>query len=104
MFAARPESGVRFEDMTIPGKDGHQIPVRLYQPDDQDPGAPMMAYWHMGGGVVLNVEACHAHLATPEGQVCMTGGCLARLSCPVSARAGRDPDQSAHHMRAFHPS
>jgi ferredoxin len=51
-----------------------------------------------------NVEACHNHLATPEGQICMTGGCLARLSCPVSARAGRDPDQSAHHMRAFHPS
>ncbi|WP_420586086.1 ferredoxin [Ruegeria sp.] len=51
-----------------------------------------------------DVEACHGHLSTPEGQTCMTGGCLARLSCPLSAGAGRDPEQSAHHMRAFHPS
>lgn len=60
MFAADPEPGVSFEDMTIPGPGGHEIPVRLYRPDDQDPSAPMMAYWHMGGGVILNVEACHA--------------------------------------------
>ena len=25
-----------------------------------------------------------AHPSTPEGQTCMTGGCLARLSCPLS--------------------
>lgn len=60
MFAAKPEPGVAFEDMTIPGKGGHAIPVRIYRPADQDPNAPMMAYWHMGGGVILNVEACHA--------------------------------------------
>ena len=60
MFAAKPEPGVAFHDQTIPGKGGHDIPVRIYRPDDQDPAAPMMAYWHMGGGVVLNVEACHA--------------------------------------------
>lgn len=51
-----------------------------------------------------NVDACHGHLSTSEGQTCMTGGCLARLACPISARSGRDPEQSAHHMRAFHPS
>ncbi|WP_170403645.1 ferredoxin [Ruegeria arenilitoris] len=51
-----------------------------------------------------DVPACHAHLSTPEGQTCMTGGCLARLSCPLSVGAERDPEQSAHHMRAFHPS
>lgn len=51
-----------------------------------------------------DVDACHAHLSTVAGQACMTGGCLARLSCPLSAGAGRDPEQSAHHMRAFHPS
>ncbi|MEO1321686.1 MAG: alpha/beta hydrolase [Pseudomonadota bacterium] len=60
MFAAALEPGVTFEDTTIRGKDGHDIPVRIYRPQDQDPGAPMMAYWHMGGGVILNVEACHA--------------------------------------------
>lgn len=51
-----------------------------------------------------DVDACHGHLSTIEGQTCMTGGCLARLSCPLSVGAGRDPEQSAHHMRAFHPS
>ncbi|WP_170787569.1 ferredoxin [Ruegeria lacuscaerulensis] len=51
-----------------------------------------------------NVAACHDHLSTVEGQTCMTGGCQARLACPLSAGAGRDPEQSAHHMRAFHPS
>ncbi len=60
MFAAKPEAGVSFEDTTIPGNGGHQIPVRIYRPADQDPNAPMLAYWHMGGGVILNVEACHA--------------------------------------------
>ncbi|KIC41088.1 ferredoxin [Ruegeria sp. ANG-R] len=51
-----------------------------------------------------DVDACHGHLSTAAGQTCMTGGCLARLSCPLSEGAGRDPDQSAHHMKAFHPS
>lgn len=60
MFAAKPEPGVTWSDKTIPGADGHQIPVRVYQPSDQDPDAPVMAYWHMGGGVILNVDACHA--------------------------------------------
>ncbi|MEO1553248.1 MAG: alpha/beta hydrolase [Pseudomonadota bacterium] len=60
MFAANPEPGVAFHDQTIPGKSGHDIPVRIYRPQDQDPDAPMLAYWHMGGGVILNVEACHA--------------------------------------------
>lgn len=51
-----------------------------------------------------DVATCHGHLNTAEGQTCMTGGCLARLACPLSAGAERDPEQSAHHMRAFHPS
>ena len=50
-----------------------------------------------------DVEACHGYLDTAEGQSCMTGGCAARLACPLSAGAGRDPEQSAHHMQAFHP-
>lgn len=51
-----------------------------------------------------DVAACHDYLGTAEGQTCMSGGCLARLACPLSAGAGRDPEQSAHHMKAFHPS
>lgn len=60
MFAAKPEPGVAFEDITIPGEGGHEIPVRTYRPADQNPDAPMLAYYHMGGGVILNVDACHA--------------------------------------------
>ncbi len=51
-----------------------------------------------------NVSSCHTHLSTDAGQTCMIGGCLARLSCPLSTGAGRDPEQSSHHMKAFHPS
>ncbi len=51
-----------------------------------------------------NVDACHGHLGTVQGQTCMTGGCLARLACPLSAGSGRQAEQSAHHMKAFHPT
>lgn len=60
MFAAKPEPGVSWEDTTIPGPGTHQIPVRIYRPAQQNPNAPMLAYWHMGGGVILDIEACHA--------------------------------------------
>lgn len=49
-----------------------------------------------------DVPACHAFLDTGPGSDCMTRGCKARRACPVSRRFGRDPAQSAHHMRAFH--
>ncbi len=49
------------------------------------------------------VDACHSHLSTAQGSDCMTGGCLARRACPISAGSGRSAEQSAHHMKAFHP-
>jgi len=48
--------------------------------------------------------ACHAWLDTPDGADCMARGCVVRRACPVSARFGRSEDQSAFHMRAFHPA
>ena len=33
----------------------------------------------------------------------MDNGCRARRACPLSAGADREPAQSAHHMKAFHP-
>ena len=48
-----------------------------------------------------DVPACKAHIVAPEGNECLTGGCLARRACPVSREFGRDPEQSAFHMRAF---
>ena len=49
-----------------------------------------------------DLSACHSHLETPKGLHCLSNGCLARLACPLSRGAGRDPAQSAHHMSYFH--
>lgn len=50
-----------------------------------------------------DVAACHGFLDTADGQDCLNQGCRARRACPVSQRFGRDPEQSALHMRSFHP-
>ncbi len=51
-----------------------------------------------------DVAACHAYLDTDAGAACLSQGCAVRRACPISARFGRDPAQSEHHMRAFHPT
>lgn len=53
-------------------------------------------------GAGYDVPACHAFLDRPEGADCLTGGCLVRRACPVSARYARLPEQSAYHMSRFH--
>lgn len=60
MFAAKPEPGVSWDNFDIPSTESHQIPVRLYTPADQNPQAPMMVYFHFGGGVIGDLETCHA--------------------------------------------
>ncbi len=47
-----------------------------------------------------DVAACKAHLATPEGNDCLTMGCRARRACPVG-QGNRSPAQAAFHMKAF---
>ena len=47
-----------------------------------------------------DVAACKAHVASPAGKECRSGGCLARRACPVG-QGRRLPEQSAFHMRAF---
>lgn len=72
MLAARPEPGVHWRDETI-SHEGHRVPVRIYQPDDQDPAMPAMTYFHFGGGVIGDLETCHAFVTM-----------LARIvKCPV---------------------
>ena len=60
MLAAPLEPGVATDDFTIPGPDRNEIPVRLYRPQTQNPKAPFLVYYHMGGGVVGDLETCHA--------------------------------------------
>ncbi|NKX45375.1 ferredoxin [Roseicyclus persicicus] len=50
-----------------------------------------------------DVGACHAFLDTGAGRECLDRGCRARRACPVSAGYGRRTEQSAFHMRSFHP-
>ncbi len=56
----------------------------------------------LGAAQAYDVAACHRHLDTPAGGDCMRLGCAARRACPLSRGAGRVPEQSALHMRAFH--
>lgn len=50
-----------------------------------------------------DVAACHGWLDRRTPPDCRAEGCAVRLSCPLSAGAGRNTAQSAFHMRAFHP-
>jgi len=51
-----------------------------------------------------DVPACHDFLDGDGAKSCMVDGCLARRACPLSRGAGRRSEQSALHMRSFHPS
>lgn len=60
MFAAPAEPGVSWENFTLPREAEDDLPVRLYRPDDQDPKAPIMVFCHFGGGVIGDLDTCHA--------------------------------------------
>lgn len=53
------EPGVRTESLSIDGPNG-PVPCRAYRPESQDSGAPLIVYAHMGGGVIGDLETCHA--------------------------------------------
>jgi acetyl esterase len=59
LFGGPLEAGVTFSDIIIPAK-GRDIPARAYRPANQRPEAPLMVFFHFGGGVVGNVGTCHA--------------------------------------------
>lgn len=54
----RPEPGVAIETLTLETEAG-PLRARAYRPADQDPAAPVIAYAHMGGGVIGNLDSCH---------------------------------------------
>lgn len=70
MIAAKPESGVVISDSSIPGS-GHQIPVRIYRPEVQNPKAPLMVYFHQGGGVIGTLDWPNAFCS----MISKTAGC-----------------------------
>ena len=52
-------------------------------------------------GTSYDVAACGRHILSDAGQDCMTGGCKARLACPVGRSYTYEPMQVQFHMKAF---
>jgi hypothetical protein len=52
-------------------------------------------------GTSYNVQSCGKHIATLDGGTCMSGGCKARLACPVGEGYVYIEPQIQFHMRAF---
>lgn len=52
-------------------------------------------------GSSYNVAACGEHIKTVAGDDCMSGGCLARLACPIGQKFTYTKPQAQFHMRAF---
>ena len=56
---AQPDPSVSIQAVSIEGPAG-AVPARAYRPALQDPSAPLMVFAHMGGGVIGDLETCHA--------------------------------------------
>ena len=52
----------------------------------------------------FDYAACAAHITSPPGAACMTGGCLARLSCPVGTSHRYSDAQASFHMQSLLPN
>lgn len=62
------EPGVSWADQPIP-LDGRVIPARLYRPSRLRPDAVLMVFYHFGGGVVGDLETCHAFCTILAGTI-----------------------------------
>jgi epoxyqueuosine reductase len=84
-------------------------PIDLPDPPRAAPcatcSAPCLAACPVGAlsGAGYDPASCHAFLDTGPGGDCMNHGCAVRRACPLSGKYGRLPEQSAYHMRRFHP-
>ncbi len=52
-------------------------------------------------GTTYEVQSCVRHIGSESGQLCVSGGCQARLACPVGHNAAYHPAQMRFHMQAF---
>lgn len=59
LFGGPLEQGVSYQDRTLQ-LSGRTIPARSYRPSNQNPQAPLLVFYHFGGGVVGSLETCHA--------------------------------------------
>lgn len=63
MIAPAPVPGVTMEDIRI-SHDGLVVPARAYRPQDQNPLAPLLVWYHMGGGVIGGLDMADHICAT----------------------------------------
>ena len=80
-------------------------PSPARSPCDTCAGRPCLTACPAGAltGAGYDVARCHAFLDLPDGESCLARGCSVRRACPVSQAYGRLDQQSAYHMRQFHP-
>lgn len=80
-------------------------PAASRRPCDSCADRPCLSACPAGalGSENYDVAACHAVLDSAEGRSCLTIGCGVRHACPVGS-GRRGPEQSAFHMKAFHPA
>jgi acetyl esterase len=54
--AGKPEDVSSIEQVTVPGRGGHSIPVRIYRPQEDSRNLPVVTYFHGGGFFAGNLE------------------------------------------------
>jgi acetyl esterase/lipase len=59
VLGGKLEPGVKVESLEVPGGEG-PIAARAYRPAGHDPAAPLMVFAHFGGGVIGDLDTCHA--------------------------------------------
>jgi acetyl esterase len=59
LFGGECEPGVSVETLTIPGP-AADLPARAYRPASPDAAAPLLVFFHFGGGVVGSLDTCDA--------------------------------------------
>lgn len=97
MLKAKPVSGVKWENFEIPSSSDHKIPVRMYTPASLDPNTPMMTFFHFGGGVIGDLETCHAFCTILSSVVrCLVLSVDYRLAPEYPFPAGLDDCKDAY--------
>lgn len=85
-----PEPVAQVENLTIPGKDGGHIPVRVYTPEGQAP-FPVLVYFHGGGWLICNLDTHDALCRSlANGAGCVVVSVDYRLSPEHKFPAGLD--------------
>lgn len=68
MVAGKLEPGVTAQPVSMDTGE-RKIAGRIYRPNNQDPGQPIFVFYHFGGGVIGDLETCHAFCSMIAKQV-----------------------------------